>query len=235
LRHNYPRYLHIGDPRRSTQPSDTTHLHWWPPTTHATSDKTSHTTFTCRTTARSYGASYNITTETTFTIWRGLVTAVMYQVTGLTCSFVYGMGLQLAGIIHNNLAGHAHLLCFQMRPANQPAITGVDLCHKKAGRPWFTETRVIRYEPFISVHNATFRSGCYVIDKGSNKTCENNIILPTNIHYLKIHVRNWIRSQTSQWYTTRIKYTLGNQMQYVKRNTHSPSHFPSYGFLIHGL
>jgi hypothetical protein len=28
----------------------------------------------------------------------GLVIAVMYRVTGLTCSFVYGMGLQPAGI-----------------------------------------------------------------------------------------------------------------------------------------
>jgi hypothetical protein len=74
----------------------------------------------------------------------GPVTAVMYQVTGLTCSFVYGMGLQPAGIIHNNLTGDAHhLLFFHMPPANQPTITGVDLCHKKAGRPCFTETCVI--------------------------------------------------------------------------------------------
>jgi hypothetical protein len=31
------------------------------------------------------------------------VTAVMYRVAGLTCSFVYGMGLQPAGIIHVNV------------------------------------------------------------------------------------------------------------------------------------
>jgi hypothetical protein len=121
----------------------------------------------------------------------GLATAVMYQVTGLTCTFVYSMGLQPAGIIHNNLAGDTHnLLIFHLRPANQPTITGVELCHKKARRPWFTTTRVIRYQPFVSVHNAPFHSECYTIDNGSNKTYKNNTILLTNIHYLKIHVRN---------------------------------------------
>jgi hypothetical protein len=98
----------------------------------------------------------------------GLVTAVMYQVTGLTCNFVYGMGLQPAGIIHNNSAGCAHLF-FHVRPTNQPTITDVDLCHKKVESPWFTETRVIRYQPFVSVHNATFHPECYTIDKRSNK------------------------------------------------------------------
>jgi hypothetical protein len=34
-----------------------------------------------------------------------LMTAVMYPVTGLTCSFVYGMGVQPAVIIHNNVNG----------------------------------------------------------------------------------------------------------------------------------
>jgi len=73
----------------------------------------------------------------------GLVTAVMYQVAGLTCSFVYGMGLQPAGVIHSNLAGHAHHLLFlHVRHANQPTITGVYLYHKKVGSPWFTETRI---------------------------------------------------------------------------------------------
>jgi hypothetical protein len=79
----------------------------------------------------------------------GLVTAVMYQVTGLTCSFVYGMGLQPADIIHNNLIGDPHhLLFFHVRSPNQPTITGVDLCHKKVRGSWFTETRVIRHQPF---------------------------------------------------------------------------------------
>jgi len=53
-------------------------------------------------------------------------------------------------------AGNAHhFLFFHVRPANQqPTITGVDLCHKNVGHPRFTQTRVIRYQPFVSVHNA---------------------------------------------------------------------------------
>jgi hypothetical protein len=106
------------------------------------------------------------------------MTAVMYQETGLTCSSVYGMGLQLAGIILNNLAGDAqHMLFFHMRPMNQPTITGAEFCHKNAGHPCFTEKHVIRYQPLVSVRNAQFHSECYTIDKGSNKTLENNIIL----------------------------------------------------------
>jgi hypothetical protein len=85
----------------------------------------------------------------------GLVTAVMYKVAGLTCSFVYGMGLQSESVILNNLAGCTHHLLFlHVRPANQPTIAGVYLCHEKAGRPWFTEPRVFRYQPSLSVHNA---------------------------------------------------------------------------------
>ena len=69
----------------------------------------------------------------------GLVTAAVYQVDGLTCSFVYGMGLQTAEVIHSNLAGHAHHLLFlHVQPANLPTITGVYLCHKKVGHPWFS-------------------------------------------------------------------------------------------------
>jgi hypothetical protein len=72
----------------------------------------------------------------------GFVTAVMNQVTGLTCSFVYGMGLQPVGTIHNNLAGDIHhSIFFHVRPPNQPTITGVDLCHKNVRRSWYTETR----------------------------------------------------------------------------------------------
>jgi hypothetical protein len=130
------------------------------------------------------------------------------------CSFVYGMGLQPADINHNNLAGYGHhFLFFHVRLANQPTIPGVDLCHKTIGRPWFTETRDIRYQPLVLVHNARFHSECYTIDKDSNKTCENNIILPTNIAYLEIHVRNWIWSQTSQWYTNSMKWTWGDKLQ----------------------
>ena len=125
------------------------------------------------------------------------MTAAMNQVPGLTCCFVYGKGLQPAGIIP---AGDEHnVLFFHVQPANQqPTIRGVDLCHKNAGRPWFTETRVILYQPFVLVHNARFHSECYRNDKGTNQTCENNIIPPTDIQYLKVHVRNSIRSQTSQ-------------------------------------
>jgi len=130
------------------------------------------------------------------------MTAVMYQVTGLTCSFVYSRGLQPTGIIQ--LVTHSTFLFFHVRPANQqPTITGVDLCHKSVGRPWFTQTRVILYQPFLLVHNARFHSQCYRNAKGSNQICE-NIMPPTNIQYLKIHIRNWIRSQTSQWYTNRM-------------------------------
>jgi hypothetical protein len=89
-------------------------------------------------------------------------------------------------------AGDAHhFIFFHVPQSNQVSkITGVDLCHKNVGRPWFTETPVIRYQPFVLLHNARFLSECYTSDKGSKKTCENNIIHPTNIQYLKIHVRN---------------------------------------------
>src|SRR5215510_5041529 len=73
-----------------------------------------------------------------------LMTAVMYQVTGLTCSFVYGMGVQSAAITHNNLAGDAHhLLLFHMQPTNQPTLMSLDLSYNKVGCPSFTETLVI--------------------------------------------------------------------------------------------
>ena len=115
----------------------------------------------------------------------------------------------------NKPAGDAHhFIFFHMRPPNQqPTITGVNLRHKNAGRRWFSETRVIRYQPFVLAHNAPFHSECYTNDKGSNITCENNIIAPTNIQYLKIHVRNWIPSQTSQLHTNSMKWTWGDKLQ----------------------
>jgi len=140
------------------------------------------------------------------------MTALMYQVTGLRCSFVYGMGLQprhkTAGDVH-------HFIFFHVWPHinQQPTIRGVYIFHKNVRHPWFTKTRVIRYQPFVSVHNDPFHSECYTNDKSSNKTCENNIIPPTNIQYLKIHVRNWKRSQTSQRYTNRMKWTWGDKLQ----------------------
>jgi len=89
-------------------------------------------------------------------------------------------------------AGDAYqLIFFHVQPKNQqPTITSVDLCHKNDARPWYTETRVTRFQPFLLVHNARFHSECYTNDKGSNQTCQNNIIPPRNIQYLKIHVRN---------------------------------------------
>ena len=45
----------------------------------------------------------------------GLLTAVIYQVTGLMRSFFYGMGLQPAGVIHNNLVCDARHCCFSSR------------------------------------------------------------------------------------------------------------------------
>ena len=58
------------------------------------------------------------------------------------------MGLQPAGVTHNNLAGDAHHLFFHVKPSNQSTITGVEPCHKKSGRHWFTENRVILFQPF---------------------------------------------------------------------------------------
>jgi len=76
-------------------------------------------------------------------------------------------------------AGNAHhFIFFHAQPADQqPTIMGVDLCQKKFGRPWFTETCVNRYQPFVSVHNDRFHSECYTNDTGSNKAYENKIIL----------------------------------------------------------
>jgi hypothetical protein len=134
------------------------------------------------------------------------MTAVTYQVIDLMCS----IRLQHGSPPHrHNLAGDDHhSLFFHVRsPNQQPTIMGVDLRHKNFGRPWFTETRVIRYQPFVLVHNDRFHSQCHTNDKGSNQTCENNIMPPTDIQHLNIHVRNSIRPQTSQRYTNRMKWT----------------------------
>ena len=71
------------------------------------------------------------------------MTVVMYKVTGLTCTFVYSMSLQPAGI--NQLVTHTTLY-FSTRD-QQPTIMGVDLCHKNVGHPWFSKTRVTWYQP----------------------------------------------------------------------------------------
>jgi hypothetical protein len=107
-------------------------------------------TFTCRATTHSYAASYNTATETTFTI---SVVRDSRNVPSdrFNVQFRLRHGAPTLGIIHNNLAGDVHYLLFShVRPANQSTKTGVDLCHKKVGRRWFTETRVIRYKQFIS-------------------------------------------------------------------------------------
>jgi hypothetical protein len=46
------------------------------------------------------------------------------------------------------------------------------------------------------------------IHKGTNKTCHNNVTLPTNIQYLNIHVRTWTWPQTSQRHTNTKQYTM---------------------------
>jgi len=69
----------------------------------------------------------------------------MYQVAGLTCSFIYGMGLQTEDVIHNNLVGQAHHLLFlHVRTANQPKIRAAYIYHKKVGHTWFTLSHVNR-------------------------------------------------------------------------------------------
>ena len=94
----------------------------------------------------------------------GLVTVIMYRGAGLTCSFVYGVGLQPAGDIHNDLDGDAHHLLFShVRPTNQPTKKRVYLSYKMFGRPWFIETCVIRYQTFVSVHKAYLYSEWYKI------------------------------------------------------------------------
>ena len=142
------------------------------------------------------------------------MTAVMYQVTGLTCNFVYCMCLQPTGIIQTHIT-------FYFSTCDPRTSRPNNLCHKNVGRPWFTETRIILYQPFVLVHNARFHSECYTNDKGSKQTCENAIIPSTNIQHLKIHIRNWIRSQASQWQTewNEHEVTNCNQMQYVRYTT----------------
>ena len=60
-----------------------------------------------------------------------LVTAVMYQVAGLTCSFFNDIGLQPAGVIHNNLVGYTHHLFFHVWTVTQPTITRVSFAIKR--------------------------------------------------------------------------------------------------------
>ena len=92
---------------------------------------------------------------------------------------------------HIPAADAHHFIFFQVQPANQQStITSANLCHKNVGRPWFTEIIVTRFQPFVSVHNARFHPEGYTNDNGSNQSYQNNIITPSNIQYLKLHVCN---------------------------------------------
>ena len=128
------------------------------------------------------------------------MTVVMYQVTGLTCSFVYSMGLQTMGIIQ--LVTHINF--FFPHTTREPADPN-NLSNTNDGRSWFTETRVFLNQAFVLVHNARFHSECYRNYKGSKQTCENNTNSSTNTQYLKFHVRILIRSQNSQRWTNTMK------------------------------
>jgi hypothetical protein len=137
-----------------------------------------------------------------------LVKAVSYRVTGLTCSFVYGMGVQHAVIIHNNLAGDTHpSLFFHMRPANEPTQTGADHNHKNVGRPWFTKHVLFDTNHSVSVHNAPFHSQCHTTHKRTNKTCHNHITYPINIHYLTLQFPYVTEHDRSPHTDTHTQYT----------------------------
>jgi len=69
------------------------------------------------------------------------VTAVMCQVTGVTCSFVYGMGLQFA-IFPRATSESAHNNGYEPFPLK-----------RLARRPWFIESCLILYQPSVLVHN----------------------------------------------------------------------------------
>jgi hypothetical protein len=122
-------------------------------------------------------------------------------------------------------AGDAHhFLFFHVPPTNQqPTIKGVYLRHKNVGRPWFTETRVTRYQPFVSVRNARLHSECYTNVNGSNQKCE-HIIPPNNIQYLKIHVlieydRRPHSDTQTEWNEREV--TNYNRSQYVQYSSTS--------------
>jgi len=150
----------------------------------------------------------------------------MYRVTSLTCSFVYGLGLQQAGIIHNNLAAYAHhFLFFHVRSANQPKKTGVKHCHKMVGRPWFSETRVIWYQPFVSDHNERLHSECHTIDKGVKIT---SFSLPIYSTLKFTYVTAYDRRPHSETEWNKHEVTNCNQLQYAEYNTTSKTRYNNY-------
>jgi hypothetical protein len=143
------------------------------------------------------------------------------------CSFFYGIAHQPAGITHNNSAGDPyHLLIFHVPPSNKPTITDVDLCHKKFGRPWFTETRAIRYQPSVSVHNASFHSQRRTTWPPTKHVKITSFSLPIYSTLKFTYVIEYDRRPQSDTQTERNihEVTKCNQLQYVKYNKHSQSH-----------
>jgi hypothetical protein len=137
------------------------------------------------------------------------MTAVMYHRFNVPFRLRYGSPT----CEHKPPSDTHHFIFFHVRPANQqPTITVWTFAIKTLDALGSLK-HVIQYQLSVLLHNARFHSQCYTSDKSSNKTCENNIIPPTNIQYLKIHVRNWIRSQTSQRYRNRMVWTWGDKLQ----------------------
>jgi hypothetical protein len=163
------------------------------------------------------------------------MTAVTRQGACLMSSFFYGMDLQHTGIIHNHLPGDTHPLLFlHMLPINQPTITVWTFAIKKVGRPQFTKHvpfHTNRLYQFITPHstlNATQLTN-------TNKTCHNNITLPTNIQYLKIPARPWTWPQTSQRHTNTMQYTRPDKQHtnaLCKVQTTSQTGCSGHGFFL---
>jgi hypothetical protein len=79
-------------------------------------------TFNCCATQYSYGSPFTQPQKQHSQIaW--LLTAGMYEMNGLKCSFLYSTGLQLERVIQHNLVRFAHyLLFFHVRTTNQPTV-----------------------------------------------------------------------------------------------------------------
>ena len=138
-------------------------------------------TFTCCTTAHLYCARYNTKQKLHDSC----------NVPSDQFNLLFRLQCGSPTHVHKPAGDAHHFILFHVQPANQqPTITSADLCHKNVGRPWFTETRVTQFQPFLVLHNARFHSEYYTNDKGSNQKCQNNNIPPRNTQYLKIHVRN---------------------------------------------
>ena len=125
---------------------------------------------------------------------------------------------------HKPAGDTLHFIFFHMWPANQqPTIMGVDLCHKNTGCPWFIETRVIQYPPFILVHNAWFHSECYTNDKETATKHVKITSLPLPIHgtlkftYVIEYDHRPHNDTQTEWNEHEV--TNCNQLQYIQYNT----------------